>query len=148
MSSINGGRRCAACKYLRRRCSEDCILAPYFHPSNPHRFACVHKIFGASNIARMLQHLPAHKRAQAADAMAWEAYWRVQDPVYGSNAIIAHLQHEISKAQNELQMTRAQIAILQNFQQHHHNQIQPNPQLQAFWALEDEPFVLPDLPHL
>ncbi|KAH0465284.1 hypothetical protein IEQ34_005387 [Dendrobium chrysotoxum] len=147
MSSINGGRRCAACKYLRRRCSEDCILAPYFHPSNPYRFACVHKIFGASNIARMLQHLPVHKRAQAADAMAWEAYWRVQDPVYGSNAIIAHLQHEISKAQNELEMTRAQIAILQTFQQHH-NQTQPNQQLQAFWALEDKPLFLPDLPHI
>lgn len=48
-------RRCAACKYLRRRCSQDCILSPYFPPSNPRRFACVHRIFGASNVARMLQ---------------------------------------------------------------------------------------------
>jgi len=48
-------RRCAACKYLRRRCPKDCIFAPYFPPSNLERFVCVHKIFGASNVAKMLQ---------------------------------------------------------------------------------------------
>jgi hypothetical protein len=56
---LDGGgkypKRCAACKYLRRRCAPDCVLAPYFPASHPHRYACVHRIFGASNIARLLQ---------------------------------------------------------------------------------------------
>lgn len=47
--------RCAACKYLRRRCPKDCIFSPYFPPNNPHRFASVHRIFGASNVGKMLQ---------------------------------------------------------------------------------------------
>lgn len=47
--------RCAACRYLRRRCPSDCIFAPYFPPNNPQRFASVHRIYGASNVARMLQ---------------------------------------------------------------------------------------------
>ncbi|KAK2975627.1 hypothetical protein RJ640_021072 [Escallonia rubra] len=47
--------RCAACKYLRRRCASDCIFSPYFPPNNPQRFACVHRIYGASNIGKMLQ---------------------------------------------------------------------------------------------
>jgi Lateral organ boundaries (LOB) domain len=48
-------KRCAACKHLRRRCAEDCILAPYFPATHPERFECVHKIFGAGNVARMLK---------------------------------------------------------------------------------------------
>jgi hypothetical protein len=51
----NNPKRCAACKYLRRRCDPDCVLAPYFPASHPQRYACVHHVFGASNVARMLQ---------------------------------------------------------------------------------------------
>ena len=46
---------CAACKLLRRRCAEDCVFAPYFPPDEPHKFASVHKVFGASNVNKMLQ---------------------------------------------------------------------------------------------
>jgi hypothetical protein len=53
--SGNSPKRCAACKYLRRRCAQDCALAPYFPASHPHRCACVHRVFGASNVARILQ---------------------------------------------------------------------------------------------
>lgn len=48
-------RRCAACKYLRRKCPPDCTLSPYFPPNDPQRFACVHRIYGASNVVKMLQ---------------------------------------------------------------------------------------------
>lgn len=47
--------RCAACKYLRRRCPSDCIFSLYFPPNDPQRFASVHKIYGASNVAKILQ---------------------------------------------------------------------------------------------
>ena len=46
---------CSACKLLRRRCSKDCIFAPYFPSTDPFRFASVHKVFGASNVNKMLQ---------------------------------------------------------------------------------------------
>lgn len=46
---------CAACKLLRRRCTPDCIFAPYFPAHQPHKFASVHKVFGASNVNKMLQ---------------------------------------------------------------------------------------------
>ena len=48
-------RRCAACKYLRRRCGHGCVLAPYFPASRPRPYANVHRVFGASNVARLLQ---------------------------------------------------------------------------------------------
>ncbi|KAK6144018.1 hypothetical protein DH2020_020838 [Rehmannia glutinosa] len=46
---------CAACKLLRRRCAADCVFAPYFPAEEPHKFASVHKVFGASNVNKMLQ---------------------------------------------------------------------------------------------
>ncbi|XP_042380333.1 LOB domain-containing protein 24-like [Zingiber officinale] len=103
--------RCAACRYLRRRCCEDCTLAPFFPSTNPTRFAYVHRVFGASNVARMLQQIPVEQRRQAADAIALEAYWRVQDPVYGSVGVISRLQREINVAQRELAETQAHIAL-------------------------------------
>ncbi|KAK8943747.1 LOB domain-containing protein 12 [Platanthera guangdongensis] len=142
-----GRRRCAACKYLRRRCSDDCILAPHFHPSNPNKFARVHKIFGASNVARILRHLPEHKRAQAAEAMAWEAYWRVQDPIYGCSSKIARLQDEIRRTKSELAMTRAQVAFHRDsVQQHNHDEHNQPAYEDAGWATDDGPLLLPDLP--
>ncbi|TVU44685.1 hypothetical protein EJB05_04134, partial [Eragrostis curvula] len=109
--AANPGRRCAACKNQRRKCAHDCILAPYFPASDPQRYACVQRIFGASNIARMLQSLPVHDRGKAADTMAMEAHRRVQDPVYGCAGVIARLQDEIRAVQSELARTEAQIAV-------------------------------------
>lgn len=46
---------CAACKLLRRRCAQDCVFSPYFPADEPQKFASVHKVFGASNVNKMLQ---------------------------------------------------------------------------------------------
>ncbi|CAN6297515.1 unnamed protein product [Urochloa humidicola] len=111
MSNTEVGKRCAACKNQRRKCGQDCILSPYFPASDPQRYACVQRVFGASNAARMLQNLPIHERGKAADTMAAEALRRVQDPVYGCAGIVGRLQGEIRAAQCELARTQAQIAV-------------------------------------
>ncbi|CAN6286576.1 unnamed protein product [Urochloa humidicola] len=111
IASTEVGRRCAACKNQRRKCGQDCILAPYFPASDPQRYACVQRVFGASNVARMLQNLPVYERGKAADTMAAEAHRRVQDPVYGCAGIVGRLQGEIRAAQCELARTQAQIAV-------------------------------------
>lgn len=46
---------CAACKILRRRCVEKCVLAPYFPPTDPLKFTIAHRVFGAANIIKFLQ---------------------------------------------------------------------------------------------
>ncbi|KAB2610945.1 LOB domain-containing protein 24-like [Pyrus ussuriensis x Pyrus communis] len=111
--------RCAACRFLRTRCPQDCVLAPYFPSSNPERFSCVHRIFGASN------QLPVHLREAAADSMFYGASLRVEDPIYGCVRIISQLQHHILEAQSELLKTNGQIAS--NIAQHQlHQQQQQN----------------------
>ncbi|KAK4587758.1 hypothetical protein RGQ29_018957 [Quercus rubra] len=127
--------RCAACKSLRRRCPKDCVLAPYFPPTSPHRFACVHKIFGASNTTKMLEQLPLHLRAVAADCMSFEASSRVEDPVYGSVGIISQLQEQIIEAQSELVKTKSEIAFHNAQQQLQQQQMQ---QLQMINAIAQE----------
>jgi hypothetical protein len=53
-TTLNTVTPCAACKLLRRRCAEECPFSPYFSPHEPHKFAAVHKVFGASNVSKLL----------------------------------------------------------------------------------------------
>lgn len=46
---------CAACKLLRRRCAPECVFAPHFPAGQPQKFADVHKVYGASNVSKILQ---------------------------------------------------------------------------------------------
>ncbi|XP_050386250.1 LOB domain-containing protein 24-like [Argentina anserina] len=107
--------RCAACRYLRRRCPSDCIFAPYFPPNNPQRFASVHRIYGASNVARMLQQLPFYLRAQAADTLYYEAERRIGDPIYGCVGVISRLHEKIYETECELAKARTDIALVNGF---------------------------------
>ncbi|KAL8471112.1 hypothetical protein ACS0TY_028710 [Phlomoides rotata] len=123
---MNSGR-CAACKHLRRRCPSDCIFSPYFPSNNPRRFSYVHKIYGASNVGKILQDLPVNRRAEAAESLYYEAHCRIKDPVHGCVGIITILHQEIYKAECELARVEAQINATiinhssQQQQQHHHH---------------------------
>ena len=64
-SALNTITPCAACKLLRRRCAQECPFSPYFSPLEPHKFAAVHKVFGASNVSKMLLVRPSTKSAMA-----------------------------------------------------------------------------------
>ncbi|CAN4100505.1 unnamed protein product [Withania somnifera] len=86
---------CAACKFLRRKCLSDCIFAPYFPPEEPHKFANVHKIFGASN--------------DAVSTLAYEAEARVRDPVYGCVSAITYLQRQVERLEKELDAANADL---------------------------------------
>ncbi|KAI3470423.1 hypothetical protein Pfo_027086 [Paulownia fortunei] len=104
---------CAACKILRRRCVEKCVLAPYFPPTEPLKFTIAHRIFGASNIIKLLQELPEAQRADAVNSMVYEANARVRDPIYGCTGTICHLQKQISELQAELAKAQAEILNMQ-----------------------------------
>ncbi|GAB2234118.1 hypothetical protein Drorol1_Dr00003355 [Drosera rotundifolia] len=100
---------CAACKLLRRRCAEECPFYPYFSPHEPYKFAVVHKIFGASNVSKMLLEVPESQRADAANSLVYEANVRLRDPVYGCMGAISALQQQVQTLQAELNLVRAEI---------------------------------------
>ncbi|CAM6084447.1 unnamed protein product [Calypogeia fissa] len=104
---------CAACKLLRRRCAAgDCIFAPYFPPHEPQKFANVHKIYGASNVSKMLQSLPVHQRADAVNSLVYQADSRVRDPVYGCVGAISALQQQLAQLQTELAVANAEMVCM------------------------------------
>ncbi|CAK9179132.1 unnamed protein product [Ilex paraguariensis] len=103
---------CAACKLLRRRCAQDCVFAPYFPADEPQKFANVHKVFGASNVNKMLQELPERHRGDAVSSMVYEANARVRDPVYGCVGAISSLQQQIDVLQTQLAIAQAEVVHL------------------------------------
>ncbi|GMH07126.1 hypothetical protein Nepgr_008966 [Nepenthes gracilis] len=104
---------CAACKILRRRCAKDCVLAPYFPPSEPLKFTIAHRVFGASNIIKFLLELPECQRADAVSSLVYEANARTRDPVYGCAGAICRLQMQVSELQAQLAKARADLLNLQ-----------------------------------
>ncbi|KAK8694755.1 hypothetical protein V6N13_072300 [Hibiscus sabdariffa] len=108
MSSSNSP--CAACKFLRRKCTQECVFAPYFPPDNPQKFANVHKVFGASNVAKLLNELSASQREDAVNSLAYEAEARLRDPVYGCVGLISILQHKLKQMQHDLTNAKKELA--------------------------------------
>lgn len=108
MSSSNSP--CAACKFLRRKCTQECVFAPYFPPDQPQKFASVHKVFGASNVAKLLNELNAAQREDAVNSLAYEAEERLRDPVYGCVGLISILQHRLKQLQNDLFTAKKELA--------------------------------------
>ncbi|KAK9103550.1 hypothetical protein Sjap_020804 [Stephania japonica] len=109
-----GGGPCGACKFLRRKCVVGCIFAPYFDSEQgAAHFAAVHKVFGASNVSKLLLHIPVHKRPDAVLTICYEAQSRLRDPVYGCVAHIFALQQQVVNLQAELSYMQAHLATLQ-----------------------------------
>ncbi|CAI9776513.1 unnamed protein product [Fraxinus pennsylvanica] len=91
------------------QCAEECPFSPYFSPYEPQKFAAVHKVFGASNVSKMLMEVPEPQRADAANSLVFEANVRMRDPVYGCMGAISALQQQVQTLQAELNAVRAEI---------------------------------------
>lgn len=97
-STMTGsGSPCGACKFLRRKCVRGCVFAPYFcHEQGATHFAAIHKVFGASNVSKLLANLPVSDRCEAAVTISYEAQARLQDPIYGCVSHIFALQQQVA----------------------------------------------------
>ncbi|KAK6937814.1 Lateral organ boundaries, LOB, partial [Dillenia turbinata] len=111
-SNMTGsGSPCGACKFLRRKCVRGCVFAPYFcHEQGATHFAAIHKVFGASNVSKLLAHLPVSDRCEAAVTISYEAQARLQDPIYGCVSHIFALQQQVVNLQAQLASLKEQAA--------------------------------------
>ena len=90
------GSPCGACKFLRRKCSAECMFAPHFCAEDgAAQFAAIHKVFGASNAAKLLQQVAPADRSEAAATVTYEAQARLRDPIYGCVTHIFALQQQV-----------------------------------------------------
>ncbi|EPS57303.1 hypothetical protein M569_17516, partial [Genlisea aurea] len=75
---------CASCKHQRKKCTENCALAPHFPVGKSREFRAVHKIFGVSNVTKMVTGLQREDdRKSAVESLTWEALCWGRDPVWG-----------------------------------------------------------------
>ncbi|KAJ1409114.1 Lateral organ boundary [Sesbania bispinosa] len=72
-------------------------------------FAAVHKVFGASNVSKLLLHIPVNRRHEAVITISHEAQARLSDPVYGCVSTILALQQQVASLQGELDMVQTQL---------------------------------------
>ncbi|MCO5582517.1 hypothetical protein L7F22_036415 [Adiantum nelumboides] len=101
---------CRVCKFLRRKCTPECVFTHYFPPDQPVKYSNVHKIFDASNIAKILSELSVHQRAAAINSLAYEAQARMKDPVYGCVGAISYLKCHLEGLEMEIRVARAKLA--------------------------------------
>lgn len=90
-----GHQACASCKHQRKRCSESCELAPHFPADRTREFGQVHKVYGVSNLTKMLKandSIP--ERQRCAETLMWEAEWRNIDPANGCYNEVTRLRDE------------------------------------------------------
>ncbi|XP_062088406.1 LOB domain-containing protein 22-like [Humulus lupulus] len=112
-SKGNGnGQACAACKYQRRKCAPDCILAPYFPHDSHRQFLNAHKLFGVSNITKIIKQLDSPAaREQAMRTIIFQSDARAAHPVGGCYHIIQELLRKIEATKAELDLVNQDLAV-------------------------------------
>ncbi|XP_019424614.1 PREDICTED: LOB domain-containing protein 22-like [Lupinus angustifolius] len=108
----NTTQACAACKYQRRKCAPDCILAPYFPHDRQRQFLNAHKLFGVSNITKIIKFLEPHEKDQAMRTIIYQSDMRANDPVGGCFRHIQDLQAQIEYYHAELELVLQQLAFV------------------------------------
>ncbi|KAG5396691.1 hypothetical protein BRARA_E01232 [Brassica rapa] len=105
------GSPCGGCKFLRRKCVEGCVFAPYFcYEEGSANFGAIHKIFGASNFSKLISNLPVHDRCEAVRTISYEAQSRLHDPIYGCVSQIFSLQQQVVSLQAQVVLLREQAS--------------------------------------
>ncbi|KAH7655430.1 Lateral organ boundaries LOB domain-containing protein [Dioscorea alata] len=105
---------CGACKHLKKTCARDCIFAPYFDSEQgANNFDKLHKVFGESNVSKILREIPDHhKRLEAINTTVIEAKAYLQQVKVNLQAQV-HLKKQILHLQKQLPYLRAQLVALQ-----------------------------------
>ncbi|XP_052171637.1 LOB domain-containing protein 22-like [Diospyros lotus] len=110
---------CAACKHQRRRCGPECLLAPYFPAHQQKQFLNVHRLFGVSNVTKVIKSLQQKPLEQknAVNSMIFQANVRASDPAGGCYRIIQDLKRQIERSEAELIAVLRQLSIYQQQEQ-------------------------------
>ncbi|KAF3953340.1 hypothetical protein CMV_021206 [Castanea mollissima] len=112
---------CAACKYQRRKCANDCPLAPFFPAEEFESFQYAHRLFGVSNIMKILKQVHPADREKAMRSVKYESEMWTTFPNTGCYGIVQQLQLRIQEATGELQSLLPDIVriYIDRIKKHH-----------------------------
>lgn len=103
---------CASCKHQRKKCDEACELAPYFPADRYTEFQNAHRLFGVSNILKILNSVDQQHRQAAAETILVEATVRKNDPVHGCLGITRALRSQIEFYKKQLHVANQYLTLL------------------------------------
>ncbi|KAG6662022.1 LOB domain-containing protein 27-like [Carya illinoinensis] len=102
---------CASCKHQRRKCDESCELAPFFPASRYREFQNAHRLFGVSNILKILSAVEPSQKEAAAESILMEGNARKKDPVHGCLGIVRSLESQIKFYEKQLDFVTRFLAL-------------------------------------
>ncbi|KAH1239694.1 LOB domain-containing protein 22 [Glycine max] len=114
--SRSSTQACAACKYQRRKCGSNCILAPYFPHDRQKQFLNAHRLFGVGKITNMIKPLDQHHRDLAMSTLIYESDMRARDPIGGCYSLVLQLQSQIFYATQQLHLLLQHLAYFKSHQ--------------------------------
>jgi len=121
MNIIKPNKACAACKYQRRKCSSECPLAPYFPADKPKMFSNAHRLFGVSNIQRILKEIKDDDQKDVAmRSIIVESDIRAKSPVHGCLGVIMDYGDMLKQSMEELNHVKTLLAYCNDLQQKQH----------------------------
>jgi len=104
-------KACAACKYQRRKCTRECVLAPYFPADEPKMFGDAHRLFGVSNIQKILNEIKdGDQRDEAMKSIIIESKNRANFPIHGCLGVIHMYAGMINESSKELKQLKWLLA--------------------------------------
>ncbi|XP_019086254.1 PREDICTED: LOB domain-containing protein 32-like [Camelina sativa] len=102
-------KRCAICRVLKQICDPNCIYKAHF-PSNDTRFEDVHQIFGAKNVANILNNLGSEEQRKiAANSLCYAAEARRRDPVSGIHGMVQHYQSILNDVEQDIKFAENEL---------------------------------------
>ncbi|KAL6221968.1 hypothetical protein ACLB2K_005360 [Fragaria x ananassa] len=102
---------CASCKHQRKKCDSNCELAPYFPASKYNEFQNAHKLFGVSNIVKIMSWIEPHQRQAAADSILIEGNAWKNDHVHGFYGVIKDLAAQVAFQEKQLSVVNQHLAF-------------------------------------
>ncbi|KAK1425393.1 hypothetical protein QVD17_20745 [Tagetes erecta] len=96
---------CASCRHQRKKCTQNCVLAPFFPAEKTQDFQMVHKVFGVSNVTKLVKGLSREDAKKAVDSLIWEANCRANDPVLGPFGEFQRVCEELKFYKTQYQVT-------------------------------------------
>ncbi|KAM1877985.1 hypothetical protein ACFX14_040026 [Malus domestica] len=109
----SAGQACAACKHQRKKCAQDCPLAPHFPASKPQTFRNAHRLYGVSNIKTILKQIhDPQQKTDAVQSIVYESDMRAKFPVTGCLGIINQLNFQLQEEMKDLYHVRTHLAAV------------------------------------
>ncbi|KAI3744107.1 hypothetical protein L1987_57182 [Smallanthus sonchifolius] len=116
---------CASCRHQRKKCTQKCVLAQFFPAEKSQDFQAVHRVFGVSNVTKLVKGLSREDGKKAVDSLIWEANCRLNDPVLGPLGEFQRVSEELKYYKSQYQVANIHHNLRQGAVLYNNKSAQP-----------------------